>query len=68
MKKNLMSYAASSRNPPKGYGSIEAGMQALAYRGERLKHWRKVFNSDIYTDQCFINAEADVIAKFGQPF
>lgn len=66
--KNLMSYAASSRNPPKGYGSIEAGMQALAYRSERLKWWKTTLKVDVYTDQCFINAEADVIAKFGQPF
>lgn len=66
--KNIMAYAASSKNPPKGYGSIEAGMQALAYRSERLKYWKQTLCVDVYTDECFINAERDVVAKFGQPF
>lgn len=66
--KNIMSYAASQRNPPKGYGSIEAGLTVLAYRSERLKYWAKEIGNGLYTDQVFINTQKDVIAKFGEPF
>ncbi|AND74948.1 hypothetical protein pf16_25 [Pseudomonas phage pf16] len=66
--KDYESYFASSKNPPKGYGSIEAGMQALGYRSERLKYWRETLGTAGYTPECFANAERDVVAKFGQPF
>lgn len=66
--KPLMSYAASSRNPPKGYGSIEAGMRVHAYRSERLNYWKQTLGVNVYTDECFINADRDVVAKFGEPF
>lgn len=68
MKRSLMSYAASSKNPPKGYGSIDAGMKVHTYRSERLKYWAKEIGQGLYTDQCFINAQNDVVAKFGEPF
>ena len=65
---SIMSYSASNRNPPKGYGSISAGITVMAYRSERLKYWRQVFGVSVYNDECFINAEKDVLAKFGKPF
>lgn len=64
----LMSHAASSRNPPKGYGSIEAGMKVHAYRSERLKYWAKEIGGGLYTEQVFINLATDVVGKFGEPF
>lgn len=66
--KNLMSYAASSRNPPKGYGSIEAGLTVMAYRSERLKYWAKEIGNGLYTDEVFKKAHDEAIAKFGEPF
>lgn len=65
---NLMSHAASMKNPPKGYGSIETGMKAAAYRNQRLDYWVKAIGNGIYTEQVFINAEADVVAEYGRPF
>ena len=65
---SIMNYAASNMNPPKGYGSILAGITVSAYRSERLKYWRHALGVLVYTDECFINAEKDVLDKFGQPF
>lgn len=64
----LMSGAASMKNPPKGYGSIGTGMKVAAYRSERLDYWAKQIGSGRFTDQVFINAEADVVAEWGNPF
>lgn len=66
--KNLMGYAASAKNPPKGYGSIEAGMKVAAYRSKRMKYWAKRIGNGKYTEQVFANTENDVIAEFGKPF
>jgi len=65
---SLMSHAASMKNPPKGYGSIEAGMKVAAYRSQRLDYWAKAVGNGRYTNQVFINAEADVVAEWGRPF
>lgn len=65
---NILSHCASMKNPPKGYGSIEAGMRVMAYRSERLKYWAKEIGNGLYTDQVFINTQKDVIAKYGEPF
>ena len=67
-KANLMSYAASSKNPPKGYGSIEAGMTVMTYRSERLKYWAKEIGSGLYTDEVFKRASDDAVARYGEPF
>ena len=64
----LMSGAASMKNPPKGYGSIEAGMKVAAYRSQRLGYWAKQIGNGCYTEQVFVNAEADVVAEWGKPF
>ena len=66
--KDILKHAASMKNPPKGYGSIDAGMKAFAYRKERMRYWAKRLGVDSYTVECFEKAEADVVAKFGQPF
>jgi len=64
----LMSGAASMKNPPKGYGSIEAGMKVAKYRSQRLAYWAKEIGNGLYTEQVHINAQADVIAEWGNPF
>lgn len=66
--KNIMSHAASPKNPPKGYGSIEAGMKVLAFRSERLKYWAKEIGNGLYTDEVFKKTQSDVVATFGEPF
>jgi len=66
--KNLMGYAASMKNPPKRYGSIEAGIKVAAYRSERLNYWAKQIGNGKYTDEVFIQAEKDVVAEWGKPF
>ncbi len=63
-----MSYAASMKNPPKGYGSIETGMKVAAYRNQRLDYWAKQIGNGKYIDQVFVNAEKDVVAEYGKPF
>lgn len=63
-----LSHCASMKNPPKGYGSIEAGLRVMAFRSKRLKHWAKAIGNGLYTEQCFINAERETIAEFGKPF
>lgn len=65
---NLLAYCASAKNPPKGYGSIEAGLTVMAYRSERLKYWAKEIGEGLYTDEVFTCASRDVIAKYGEPF
>lgn len=66
--KQIMAHCASMKNPPKGYGSIETGMKVAAYRNQRLDYWAKQIGNGRYTDEVFINAEADVIAHYGKPF
>lgn len=63
--KNLMSYAASVKNPPKGYG-LEIGFKAAAYRTQRMKHWAEKTGKG-YTPEVFVKVEQDIIAKFGHP-
>lgn len=65
---DILRYAASSKNPPKGYGSISAGMEVAKYRSERLKYWKAYFKTSCYTNEVFDRADADVIAKYGHPF
>lgn len=65
---HLLSYCASAKNPPKGYGSIEAGMKVMAYRSKRLKHWAAEIGGGLYTDEVFTRTQADVVAKWGEPF
>lgn len=65
---SLMLHAASMNNPPKGYGSISAGMTVAAYRSERLDYWAKQIGNGRYTDEVFTNTQADVVAKYGNPF
>lgn len=64
---NIMGYAASMKNPPKGYGSIESGMKVAKLRSERLSYWAKQIGGGKYTEDVFANAERDVIAEFGRP-
>lgn len=65
---DVMSYAASNSNPPKGYGSISVGITVMSYRSERLKYWKRLLGVAVYTEECFVNAEKDVLTKFGKPF
>lgn len=63
-----LSHCASVKNPPKGYGSIEAGMKVIAYRNQRLDFWRKKLNARGYTEEVRESAERDVVSEFGNPF
>lgn len=66
--KDIMKFAASQKNPPKGYGSIKTGLEVAKYRSERMKYWKQTLNVNEYTEQVFINADNDVIKKYGHPF
>lgn len=61
----LMNHAASLRNPPKGYGSIDAGIRVLKYRSERLDHY-KALGYDYAA--AAVAAEHDVVATYGEPW
>lgn len=61
--KNIMDYAASFSNPPKGYG-LEIGLQAGKYRGEVIS---EVMKEGKTFEEAAIIAERKVIEKFGQP-
>lgn len=63
-----LSHCASMKNPPKGYGSIEAGLKVMAYRSERLRHWAKEIGGGLFTEEVFIKTQQDVIATYGEPF
>lgn len=65
---SLQSYFASQSNPPKGYGSIEAGLKVMAFRSSRMKYWAKQIGKGSYTDEVFAKAESDVLAEYGEPF
>lgn len=64
----MMSHCASAKNPPKGYGSVSNGMKVAAYRSKRLAYWMKALNVTGYNSEVFTNAQADVVAEYGQPF
>lgn len=68
LRRDIMNYAASNRNPPKGYGSISAGMEVAKFRSERMKYWKEQIGNGSYTDEVFERADDDVISEFGQPF
>lgn len=65
---NILSNAASMKNPPKGYGSIETGLKVLAFRNRRLDYWAKNIGGGKFTAEVFEAAERDVIAEYGKPF
>lgn len=62
--KNLMDYAASPTNPPKGYG-LEGGIAIARYRNERLNDmdWPRSIS---YEDAVKI-IEKEILEKFGAP-
>lgn len=63
--KNMMDFAASMKNPPKGYG-LETGLKVAAYRSERMEHWAKQLGNG-YCPEVFDRVEQDIIKKFGYP-
>lgn len=62
---DLMKYAASPSNPPKGYGSIDKGCEVARYRISRLQMYRDQGYS--YVD-AVTQANKDTVSKFGEPF
>lgn len=58
---NLMAYAASQYNPPKGYGEI--GLDVALYRGARQRYYRNL-GMDYVT--AATKAHEDVIRKYGE--
>ena len=65
IRKDLMSYAASGRNPPKGYGSIDKGLEVMAYRTSR-EAFHKANGVDWI--EAIRLGESDAILKYGEPF
>lgn len=65
MKRDLMSYAASQSNPPKGYGSIENGLAVAKYRSDRLVDldWPR----SISYEDAIVIVEREILEKFGAP-
>lgn len=63
---NIEKYCASMKNPPKGYGSMNKGIEVIAYRSSRLKFHANKLGSD-YTPKVRRLAEEDVVKKFGLP-
>lgn len=62
---DLMNYAASSRNPPKGYGSIDKGLEVMAYRTSRERHYKAL---GVDWVEAIRKGEQDAIQKYGEPF
>ena len=62
---NLLSYAASLSNPPKGYGSIDKGLEVSEYRCTRLDYYMAQGHN--YAQAATL-AHRDVIARYGEPF
>lgn len=65
MKRDLMSYAASMTNPPKGY-PFAICFDVARYRNERMDYWSKKLKC-AYTPEVFELVAKDVIKKFGHP-
>lgn len=61
----VVKHAASPRNPPKGYGSIDKGVEVMKYRAKRMDHYRALGNDYV---ECAVKAQADVIAMYGEPW
>lgn len=64
----LMSHAASMKNPPKGYGSLETAFKITKYKSQRMSYWAKKIGGGLYTEEVIASAEADVVAEWGKPF
>ncbi|MNC07133.1 hypothetical protein D3C76_165780 [compost metagenome] len=58
-------YAASPRNPPKGYGSIDAGIAVMRYRSTRLGLYQ---SQGLDYTQAATLAQRDVISVYGEPW
>lgn len=61
----VIQHAASPSNPPKGYGSIDAGIRVMMYRGVRVQHYSSLGHA---YDVAASLAQADVIAMYGEPW
>lgn len=61
----VIQHAASPRNPPKGYGSIDKGIEVMVYRTGRERAYRAA-GMDIV--EAINLSQADAIAKYGEPF
>ena len=59
---NFMNYAASQNNPPKGYGSIDKGIEVAMYRGDQTRKYMKAGMDYV---SATIKAQDDVIRKYG---
>ena len=61
----LMGYAASPSNPPKGYGTIDKAVAVIKYRNERFQEldWPR----SISYEEAAAMIEKEIIEKFGKP-
>jgi hypothetical protein len=66
---NIYNHCANTTtNKPKGYGSINKGLEVKAYYNRRLDYWAKQVGNGLYTEAVQERAEKDKIEKYGKPF
>lgn len=61
---DLMSYAASPSNPPKGYKSLEIGLKAGKLRGDLF---RQYIGEGLSLEDAATRADAAVVGTYGKP-
>lgn len=61
---NINNYTANVNRSPKSYGSIEAGLEVIKFRRERMEY-HAAQNTDYYAAADLVKIE--IIDKFGAP-
>lgn len=61
----VIQHAASPRNPPKGYGSIDKGIEVMTYRTQRECMYKA---QGIDWIEAIRMSQKDAIDKYGEPF
>lgn len=61
----VIKHAASPSNPPKGYGSIDKGIEVMTYRTQR-EHYHRANGVEFV--EAIRMSQKDAIDKYGEPF
>lgn len=61
----VIQHAASPRNPPKGYGTIDKGIEVMVYRTGRERAYKA---DGVDWIEAIRLAQRDAIMKYGEPF
>lgn len=61
----VIKHAASPSNPPKGYGSIDKGIEVMVYRTGRERHHRA---NGVDWIEAIRLSQKEAIEKYGEPF